>query len=205
MGYLSIGSQRTSSICALTNCDVAMLKFEDIDELTDMYPAFSDRINKEARKKFNKFKDRDTIKSTMVDFSNITFSPRESMSSQHDGGRKSPRTSMSNGAALRTSMGKGGANEPSGGNLMRQSSTRRSPSSSLGSEGLGSGGLELELSRNKTIGSEALSPEADNHTFPELDNARTKQPLPTPLSVSHMLTRVVEKVASDRVSGRDGE
>ncbi|GMI30186.1 hypothetical protein TeGR_g14642, partial [Tetraparma gracilis] len=44
MAYLDVGSRRTSSCCALTNCDIALLKFGDIDDLADSFPAFADNI-----------------------------------------------------------------------------------------------------------------------------------------------------------------
>eukprot|EP00520_Triparma_pacifica_P017572 CAMPEP_0118642102 /NCGR_PEP_ID=MMETSP0785-20121206/5660_1 /TAXON_ID=91992 /ORGANISM="Bolidomonas pacifica, Strain CCMP 1866" /LENGTH=1080 /DNA_ID=CAMNT_0006533639 /DNA_START=207 /DNA_END=3446 /DNA_ORIENTATION=- len=56
MGYLSLGSKRTSSICALTNCDIAMLKFQDIDVLIEMYPAFALKMSKEGRKNMEKYR-----------------------------------------------------------------------------------------------------------------------------------------------------
>ena len=40
MGYLDVGSRRTSSVCALTNCDIALLQFKDIDALVATFPGF---------------------------------------------------------------------------------------------------------------------------------------------------------------------
>jgi hypothetical protein len=56
MGYLSLGSKRTSSICALTNCDIAMLQFKDIDTLIELYPAFALKMSKEGRKNMDKYR-----------------------------------------------------------------------------------------------------------------------------------------------------
>ena len=57
MGYLDVGGRRSSSVCALTNCDIALLQFKDIDALVETFPAFRDHMEVEMRKHVRKYRE----------------------------------------------------------------------------------------------------------------------------------------------------
>ena len=57
MSYLDMGSRRTSSVCALTNCDIALLQFAEIDKLVESFPSFRAHLDVAMRKHIKNFKE----------------------------------------------------------------------------------------------------------------------------------------------------
>ena len=50
MAYMNIGSRRTSSICAISNSDIAMLNFCELDDCGEFFPRFRENLQFDMKK-----------------------------------------------------------------------------------------------------------------------------------------------------------
>ncbi len=69
MAYLDLTARRTSSVCAVTNCDIALLKYGDIDDLAACFPSFKRELERAVKNKYKILKKTDhRMKSQDNDF-----------------------------------------------------------------------------------------------------------------------------------------